>query len=289
MKCVSYNIQYGIGLDGRYDIGRIADAVRGADVIALQEVTRNNPKNGGRDMVAELREALPDYFAVFGPNFAADLGSTIEDGRAVDVHFQFGNMVLSKTPVRTSRNILLPRRRSYDRLNLQRGALEALIETEHGPIRFYSVHLDHRDPGERSAQNRFLLDRLLDYPLEGGALSGLAEMGLPEPPHPAAFVAMGDFNMLEGSDEYYEIAARPDSDSGVPLTGKRAVDAAARLAGNGGPATSWVDPDHPRDASRHKRIDYVFVSADLAPVLKASHVDQKAVGSDHQPLWVEFG
>ena len=59
--------------------------MRGADVIALQEVTRNNPKNGGRDMVAELREALPDYFAVFGPNFEADFGSAMKDGRAVDV------------------------------------------------------------------------------------------------------------------------------------------------------------------------------------------------------------
>ncbi|TGR63713.1 EEP domain-containing protein, partial [Mesorhizobium sp. M2D.F.Ca.ET.223.01.1.1] len=69
MKIVTYNIQYGIGLDGRYDVGRIADAVRGADVIALQEVTRNNPRNGGRDMVAEICGALPDYFAAYGSNF----------------------------------------------------------------------------------------------------------------------------------------------------------------------------------------------------------------------------
>lgn len=30
MKLVTYNIHYGVGLDGRYDVGRIADAVRGA-------------------------------------------------------------------------------------------------------------------------------------------------------------------------------------------------------------------------------------------------------------------
>jgi endonuclease/exonuclease/phosphatase family metal-dependent hydrolase len=289
MKCVSYNIQYGIGLDGQYDIARIAEAVRGADVIALQEVTRNNPKNGGSDMVAALREALPEYFGVFGPNFEADFGSAVKNGRAVDVHFQFGNMVLSKTPVLMSRNILLPRRRSYDRLDLQRGALEALIETAHGPIRFYSVHLDHRDPGERAEQNRFLLDRMIGYPVEGGGLTGLVELGLPEPPHPASYVAMGDFNMLQGSTEYYEIAARPDDVFGAPLTARRGVDAAAYLAGDGKPMTTWVHPDNPRDISRHKRIDYAFVSADLAPLLRASHVDSGAVGSDHQPLWVELG
>ncbi|TIV70671.1 MAG: EEP domain-containing protein, partial [Mesorhizobium sp.] len=78
MEIVTYNIQYGIGLDGRYDVGRIADAVRGADVIALQEVTRNNPRNGDRDMVAEISEALPDYFAAYGSNFEVNIGSRLE-------------------------------------------------------------------------------------------------------------------------------------------------------------------------------------------------------------------
>lgn len=289
MKCVSYNIQYGIGLDGEYGIGRIADAVRGADLIALQEVTRNNPKNGGRDMVAELREALPDYFAVFGPNFEADVGSHIKDGRAVDVYFQFGNMILSKAPIRMSRNLLLPRRRSYDRLNLQRGALEALIDTAHGPIRFYSVHLDHRDPDERSEQIRFLRERILGYPLEGGALSGLSELSFPEPPYPETYIAMGDFNMLQDSDEYHLFCGRPNHEDGVPLTAKRAVDVAARLAERAAPATTWVHPDHPQDTSLYKRIDYVFVSPDLAASLKGCRIDDKAVGSDHQPLWVELG
>jgi endonuclease/exonuclease/phosphatase family metal-dependent hydrolase len=289
MKCVSYNIQYGIGLDGRYEIERIADAVRGADVIALQEVTRNNPKNGGHDMVAALRQALPDYFAVFGPNFEADLGSHMKDGRAVDVYFQFGNMILSKTPIRMSRNLLLPRRRSFERLNLQRGALEALIETPLGPVRFYSVHLDHRDPDERAEQVGFLRDRMLNHAIEGGALTGLSELGFPEPPFPEAYVAMGDFNMLEGSDEYHVLCGRPNHEFGVPLSATRAVDVAARLAGGGEPGTTWVHPDHPRDRLLYKRIDYVFVSPGLVPALKSCHVDDKAVGSDHQPLWVELG
>lgn len=291
MKCVSYNTQYGTGLDERYDIGRIAEAVRGADVIALQEVTRNNPKNGGRDMVAELRAELPDYFAVYGPNFEVDLGARVRDGRAEEVSFQFGNMVLSKSPIRASRNFLLPRSRSYDKLNLQRGALEALIETPFGFVRFYSTHLDHRSPDERIVQIDFLKERIFNYPLEGGALTGTVEMGFPEPPHTDAFVLMGDFNMLPGSPEHATIAGRPDHEFGAPLTARFAVDSMARLLGEDagtGAFTTWIDPKRPQDATRHKRIDYLFTSASLAPRLKRAWVDRQALGSDHLPVWLEL-
>ena len=291
MKCVTYNTQYGIGLDERYDIARIAEAVRGADVIALQEVTRNNPKNGGHDMVAELRAELPEYFAVYGPNFEVDLGARVKDGRAEEVFFQFGNMVLSRTPIRASRNFLLPRSRSYDRLNLQRGALEALVETPFGFVRFYSTHLDHRSPDERIAQLGFLKQRIFNYPLEGGALTGTIEMGFPEPPHTDAFVLMGDFNMLAGSPEHAAIAGRPDHEFGMPLTATLAVDAAARLLGteaDSGAFTTWIDPKRPDDTTRHKRIDYLFTSASLAPRLKRAWVDRQAVGSDHLPAWLEL-
>lgn len=288
MKCVTYNVQYGIGLDGRYDIARIADAVREADVIALQEVTRNNPRNGGRDMVAELREALPLHFACYGPNLEVEMGSHVRDGRAVDVRLQFGNMVLSKTPILASRNLLLPRSRSIDVLNLQRGALEALIDTALGPVRFYSLHLDHRGPDERAAQLAFLMQRVLGYPLEGGAVSGVSEMGFPEPPRPEAFVLMGDFNMLPDDDEYRGLVGRPDHEFGAARSATRPVDAARIAAAQGEPASTWVDPERPDDRGRWKRIDYAFTSAGLASNVRATRVDAAAVGSDHLPLWLEL-
>ncbi|PBB19070.1 endonuclease/exonuclease/phosphatase family protein [Mesorhizobium sp. WSM4313] len=287
MKIVSYNIQYGIGLDGKYDVGRIADAVRGADVIALQEVTRNNPRNGDRDMVAEISEALPDYFAAYGSNFEVNIGSRLENGRAISTSFQLGNMVLSKTPIHLSRNLLLPRSRSLEAMNFQRGALEALIETPLGFIRFYSTHLDHRSPVERQSQIRFLRQRLLNYALEGGGLSGIPEIGLPDLPYPEAFIVMGDFNMLPGSPEYVELAGRPDHEFGMPLTADLAVDVAQRLAV--ADLVTWVDPDRPDDKNRYKRIDYIFTSASLARSLKRLWSDRDAVGSDHLPLWAELG
>lgn len=286
MKCVSYNIQYGIGLDKLYDIERIVNAVRGADLIALQEVSRNNPNNQGRDMPAEIRHLLPEYFSIYGPSFEVDMGSGVEGGKAIDRRFQFGNMILSKTPILSSRNLLLPRRRSIAKMNFQRSALEALIETSFGPVRFYSTHLDHRSPDERMMQIRYLMERVLAYPREGGALTGLDEMGFPEPPCPDSAIVLGDFNMLPASPEYQEMTGRIDHEFGLPLVADKFVDAARHL---GSDTHSWVDPERPADTTRHKRIDYAFVSADLAARLHKCRVDVDAKGSDHLPLWIELG
>lgn len=287
MKCVTYNIQYGIGLDGNYDLGRVVDAVRGADLIALQEVSRNNPQNAGRDMLAELAELLPDYFSVFGAPFGVDMGSAVENGKAVDRHFQFGNMVLSKTPILASRNLLLPRMRTYDRLNLQRGALEAMVMTPFGPLRIYSVHLDHTSPVERMAQMRFLKEKALAYPREGGALTGTSAMHFPEPPHPEGFILMGDFNLEPGKDEYRSITGIPDVEFGLARRADLLVDAATLVPG-GGERITWIDPRQPDDTTRQRCLDYHFVHASLAPRVKACFVDEAVVGSDHRPVWLEL-
>ena len=47
---VSWNIQYGKGVDGRIDLGRIAETVHKdglPDVLCLQEVSRNYPERPG--------------------------------------------------------------------------------------------------------------------------------------------------------------------------------------------------------------------------------------------------
>lgn len=289
MKIVTYNIQYGIGLDGKYDLDRIVNAVRGADVIALQEVTRGNPRNGGVDMMAAIGAALPEYFALTGCNFEANFGSRVEGGKAVKASFELNNMILSRQAPWLSRNISLPGSRGYERMSFQRGALEALIDTPLGPIRFYSTHLDHIGPDTRHDQIRFLKERVLNYPREGGALSGLAEVGLPELPCPEDFIIMGDFNMLPWSPEYEEMTGRADHEFGKRLLAHNAVDAAARLGLDGPESATWVDPDRPQVVSKQKRIDYIFTSASLAGKLKRVWVDTKATGSDHRPLWAELG
>lgn len=46
MKPASCNIRYGIGLDGRFDLDRIAANVESAEIVAAQEVTRKVVTDG---------------------------------------------------------------------------------------------------------------------------------------------------------------------------------------------------------------------------------------------------
>ena len=54
MKLVTYNIQYGLGRDNRFDLARIAREIEDADIIALQEVERHWQRSGRVDAPAVL-------------------------------------------------------------------------------------------------------------------------------------------------------------------------------------------------------------------------------------------
>ena len=262
MKLVTYNIQYGVGFDRSVDIGRIAASVAEADIIALQEVTRGYPANGGIDMVAELARSLPGHFHVFGPAMDVDMGSHHDEtGAAVERRLHFGNMVLSRYPIVAARSLLLPRSRTFEELNLQRGAMEALIAAPGGALRVYSVHLDHIHTDERLQQVEWLRRKALAYSREGGAITGAGALGYPEPPHPDDFVLMGDFNMEPETPEYRAMVGASDPQKGRPRRAGLPVDAVASMAPHAPDAYTWRDM---KDPGRRKQLDYCFVSPLLA-------------------------
>lgn len=283
MKFVSFNVQYGIGLDGICDPKRITDAVQGADVIALQEVSRNLPKNGLIDLPALFGEHLPGYFSAFGAGVDTDAGSEIVNGTAVVRRLQFGNMVLSRHPILSIRNILLPRTRTYGMLNIQRSALETLIDAPTGPIRVYSVHLDHRSPGERIAQIDVLKARATLYGIEGGAVTGSGELGFGDLPETDDFVIMGDFNMLPESPEYIAMAGPNDVYYGRTPRANHPLDALGHLGKRRADDYTWEEPGKPEI---RQYLDYCFVSGTLAARLKDGWVDEPCTASDHKPVWL---
>ncbi len=266
ISVVTYNIQYGFGLDEQYDLERIVNAIAAADIICLQEVTRGFIKNGGADMPALISDLLPDRFWSYHPAADIDMMSGMAGERAVNRRFQFGNMVLSRWPIRATRYHLLPRLWRRDELNLQRGALEATIDTPVGDIRFYSTHFDHIDPRERLSQASALADIALNFAVTGGAVTGAGSFGLPAYEDSGNFLLLGDFNFAPASDEYAHLTQE---------CGLVAVSAADT-------GWSWRDP-----AGRNpdQRLDHIFANPALASRMSDARVDRDAMGSDHMPVW----
>ncbi len=201
MKLVGYNIQYSRGRDGRYDLARVACAVDGADIIALQEVERFWPRTCMADQSAELSALLPDYYWVYGPSFDMD-ASTAQDGVVENRRRQFGNMLLARWPIVSSRLNVLPKMRTTDHFNMDMPALEAVVATESGPLRVWSIHLSSISSRERLLQIDYLRDLHARVPAGGGAWTGAPDIrgdeswscGALEPPMPADAIWIGDFN-----------------------------------------------------------------------------------------------
>jgi endonuclease/exonuclease/phosphatase family metal-dependent hydrolase len=292
MKLASYNIQYGFGADGRYDLERVARVVADADIIALQEVERFWKRTGGDDQPEILSRLLPDHHWVYGPAFDMDASFRVPGGRLVNRRRQFGTMLMSRLPIAWSRLHLLPMQRTLKPLNTQNAALECLIRTPAGPVRFLSIHLAHIGAGERLSQIEFLLEKHRRACLEGGPWSGDDDEperdwtnGEAEPECPAAAVWMGDFNSEPGSAEYLRVAGDNPYHPG-----------AAYVAGFADAAV-LADPDpaglfsHVKDLggrSSRRRLDYCFVGAPLAARVRSHRIDTNEPASDHFPVFVDI-
>jgi endonuclease/exonuclease/phosphatase family metal-dependent hydrolase len=291
MRLVTYNIQFGRGRDGRFDLRRIADAVREADVIALQEVERYWLRSGMADQPAELAALLPDHHWVYGPAMDMDASFTDIAGKPVHRRRQFGNMLFSRTPILSTRCFPLPKVGTVTQYSLQRIALEGVIAVPGptGALRVYSIHLTHLADATRGPQVDTILDIHRRAPAEGGAWTGPPAGSSwsadgPPPPMPRDAVLMGDFNLEPSSPLYDRIVG--------PLSPEH-----GRMNAIEGFVDAWVAAGHgesegvtcPRtDSGRDLRIDYCFVSTPLLPRLRGCWIDQKAAGSDHQPVWTEL-
>ncbi len=283
MRFLTYNIQYGLGEDGRFDLDRLAEEIgrHEPDLAALQEVERHWKRSGETDQPAELAGRLPGYYWVYGPNLDMHAGTSRQPNR----RRQFGNMILSRKPILSSRNFPLPKYGTLQQHSIQQGALEAVVESPQGqPLRCYSVHLSHLSRETRLPQIERLLEIDREAYGEGGAWCG----GHPDPsagwtegelpPMPREAVWMGDFNCTIDSDEYARLVG--------PLAGRF-----GRLLHRDGLVDCWVAAGHREEEGETchgKRIDFVLCSAWLAERVRAAEIDAAATGSDHRPVIVEI-
>ena len=278
MKLLSWNIQWCRGVDGRVDakrIARVARAMADADVICLQEVARGFDTlagSGGEDQFAQLAAAFPGYAAIEG--IAVDVPHE-RGGRR-----QFGNLLLSRLPVRQAWRHLLPWPADAHHADMQRVAIEAVIEAQDvGDLRVTTTHLAYYSAAQRLAQCQALRDQHAAaqghrQPPERADTSGGPFHWRPRP---GAGIVTGDFNCEPGSPGHARMLA-PFDDGTPPLH-----DAwhASHPGQAHAPTVGLYDTVQ---WPRRFACDFVFVSDDLAPRIVAFEVDERSDASDHQAL-----
>ena len=166
LRLATWNIHYGIGTDGRFDLERTLSVLNSidADVIGLQEVGWHRQSHNQTDVFTFLRENT-DYEVVEG---------LVRD----PLRSRFGNAILSRLPVRRTQWIDLKVRG-----HVPRAAILAEVETGGAPVSVVSLHLGLAT-WERERQAQRLVDALVPD----------LQTGRDAAAPPAAL--LGDFNML---------------------------------------------------------------------------------------------
>jgi endonuclease/exonuclease/phosphatase family metal-dependent hydrolase len=201
VRVASFNLLHGRSpADGRVDVERLARTVAAldADLLALQEVDRSQPRSGGADLTEVVARALgatawrfaPTLLGTPGGSQAAEpAGGDGHDGGS-DGGPAYGIGLVSRYPVSRWEEIALPRApvRSpvlssggHRRLVLlpdePRIALVAVVEAPAGPLTVATTHLSFV-PGWNAYQLRLLTRRLAELP---GPRLLLGDLNLPGP------------------------------------------------------------------------------------------------------------
>ena len=144
LRVLCYNIHYGQGTDGRYDLERLAAVINKAkpDLVALQEVDVGVKRSGRVHQARRLAE-LTNMAVRFGPTQHYEGGL-------------FGNAVLTRLPILDVVIQPLPYTESTaQRVTYPRGAIAVTVRA-HGDmtLRFVSTHFQHNVPEDRLAEAR---------------------------------------------------------------------------------------------------------------------------------------
>jgi len=285
MKLVSFNIQYGVGQDGVYNLDRTIASLGGADIIMLQEVERHWERTNFDDQIALIAGAFPDYFWAYGAHYDMDASYLDDASRFVQRRRQHGDMILSRVPLISVRTLALPDTAVLSpHFNMHRGLQEALIEWQGRFIRLYNTHLNHLCPELQAPQIKAIMGFIHDAKKSGLAWSG----DFPSDPNwmeggkltvPDDVILTGDMNFCYCDPGYSDFTGPISRDYGRIYTEKHLMD-------------SWTVTGHSEDAGDScppfGRLDYCFVSPSLRNSVTNSWLDENNIASDHYPYWVEL-
>jgi endonuclease/exonuclease/phosphatase family metal-dependent hydrolase len=145
LRIVSFNLEFGQHVPGAIGMLTSEPALRGADVILLQEMDEPGTR--------QMAEALGLWYVYFPAIYH------------LRTRRQFGNAVLSRWPIVDDRKILLPHVARFSRT--RRTATAATLRVGDALVRVYSAHLSTMTdvtPAARRDQLRTILSDAGGYP-----------------------------------------------------------------------------------------------------------------------------
>lgn len=231
--------------DCALDLQASIDVIRAhaPDIVGVQEVDRFWARSAYQDEPAVIAAGLGmDHYC-----YAANLDHGPDSHS--NVQHQYGTVIVSRFPILSCSNTLLPRTEN----NEQRGLTLAVINVEGLPLQFYNTHLHHTDEPDRGLQT-----------VEIGRIMDAAPAG--------SKVLMGDFN------------AQPSDPEMIPIF-ERFLDSwlEAGMATPENPEGFTSSADLVDDPTR--RIDYIFISSEVTATLTYVPIDaQTRHAADHYPV-----
>ncbi len=230
LRVMTYNIHIAKGLDDKFDLQRIANVIKAAnvDVVAVQEVDVKARRSGGVDEAAELAR-LTGMHGIFGKAIDHDGGD-------------YGQVILSRRPIQKMDVHKLPNAADHE----QRIALVARIKQPKPlpNLLFVGTHLHAKNDPELRLAQAVELNRILKNDLSAQK--------------PAAML-LGDFNATPDSEvmklmgESWEDATA-DSGPTVPSEApRRKIDYILLPKGHGWEVVSAKVLDEPV-ASDHRPV-----------------------------------
>jgi endonuclease/exonuclease/phosphatase family metal-dependent hydrolase len=230
--------------------------------------------SAGEDQVTAISGVMPAYTPVYGSGLDVSAG----DGR----RRYFGNVILSRYPIRRAFRHLLPWPFDPAYTGMQRVALETVLDAPWGPLRVVSVHLEYYSTRQRDAQ----VERLRELHAEASQRavrskdSDESESRGPYAwqPRPPSAVIVGDFNFRPEDPLHARMQA--------PFSGAvNALRDAWQIAHPGEahqPTLGVYDKAQwPGDPYAS---DFIFVTDDLGKRVEDVTVNGKTQASDHQPV-----
>lgn len=295
MRLLTWNIQWGRGLDGRVDLVRIAREIEAhaPDVVCLQEVVRGFPELTQGGVTADDQPAvLADLFTGWSSAYAPALDVAQRAG----TRRQFGNMLLTRLPLLEVRRHALPMPADASVPAMPRAALECTVMAPWGPLVVVTTHLEYYSARQRLAQVavlRRLLAENVAHAQTPRPSGGVGEPHFAAMPRSAGMVLCGDFNCPPDSPELMALQAPLSADE-MLAAGASAVpprlcfeDAWRQVHGtlaHAPTAGRVASTDFPAPVC----FDFAFVSTSLACRVQTIRVDAATSASDHQPVTVDF-